>query len=93
MVIRTQDKFISAGLELECQRAFAVIFENELKDPKTLIRRERMELDVLFLRKMNEFEYLYKKLVELPERSRSTPVRLNLESDRDSRIERPSFDT
>src|ERR1700690_3044986 len=87
VVFRTRDKFISARLELECQRAFAVIFENELKEPKAAIGRERLELDVLFLQKMNESEYLYKKLVELPERSRSTPAMFNCENNRVSQCE------
>jgi hypothetical protein len=46
-----------------------------------------MELDVLFLQKMNESEYLYKKLVELPKLSRFGPVMFNPESDHDSRRE------
>jgi ethanolamine utilization cobalamin adenosyltransferase len=77
VVFRTNDKFISARLELECQRAFAVIFENELKDPKDVIVKERMELDVRFLQKINESEYLYKQLVELPGSSRAGRVMLN----------------
>ena len=88
VVFRTNDKFISARLELECQRAFAVIFENELKDPKDVIVKERMEFDVRFLQKINESEYLYKKLVELPKWTRSGPVKFNPESDHDSRKER-----
>src|ERR1035441_9507549 len=92
VVFRTNDKFISARLELECQRAFAVIFENELKDPKDVIVKERMELDVRFLQKINESEYLYKKLVELPKWPRSGPVMFNPESDHDSRRERLLLD-
>ena len=75
VVIRTQDKFISARLELESQRAFAVIYESGTQDTKEVVGRERMELDTQFLQKMNDTEYLYKAQVELPESSRSGPVR------------------
>ncbi len=92
VVFRTQDKFISARLEIECQRAFAVIFENELPDAKEVAGQERMEMDIRFLQKINESEYLYKQLVELPKRRRSTPVRFNPESDLDPRTERLSSD-
>ena len=75
VVIRTQDRFISAKLELESQRAFAVIYESETKDAKEVVGDERMELDTQFLQKMNDTEYLYKAQIELPERARSGPVR------------------
>lgn len=80
VVFRTGDKFISARLELECERAFAVIFENEPRPPQEAPGRDRMEMDVRFLRKINESEYLYQKLFELPEPGRPGPVRLNPES-------------
>lgn len=79
VVFRTGNKFVSARLELECQRAFAVLFENEAPDPQGVTGRERMEMDVQFLQKINETEYLYKKLVELPAPGRSAPARFNLE--------------
>jgi len=88
VVFRTEGTFISAGLELESQRAFAVISIYGPKDTKDVIGRERMELDVLFLQKINESEYLYKKLVELPKWSHFGPVMFNPESDHDSRRER-----
>jgi len=66
VVLRTQDKFISARLELDNQRAFAVIYESKTVDPKPVDGRERMELDTQFLQKMNDTEYLYKTQVELP---------------------------
>jgi hypothetical protein len=88
VVFRIEGTFISAGLELESQRAFAVISIYGPKDTKNVIGKERMELDVLFLQKMNESEYLYKKLVELPKLSRFGPVLFNPESDHDSRRER-----
>ena len=83
VVFRTKDKFTSARLELECQRAFAVIFEGTPENPKEMAGQERMEMDVRFLRKINESEYLYQKLVELPEPVRSLPVIFNPASDRD----------
>jgi len=88
VVFRTKDKFISARLELECQRAFAVILENAPQGPKEVAGQERMEMDVGFLQKISEYEYLYKKLVELPEPCRSMPARFNPESDRDAQGER-----
>lgn len=92
VVFRTEGTFISAGLELESQRAFAVKSIYGTKDPMDVIGRERMELDVLFLQKMNESEYLYKKLVELPKWSHFGPVMFNPESDHDSRRERFRLD-
>jgi hypothetical protein len=92
VVFRTNGTFVSAGLELESQRAFAVIYVPGLNDPEKDAGRERMELDVRFLQKMNESEYLYKKLVELPKPSRSRPVMVNCESDHDSRRERLRLD-
>jgi hypothetical protein len=92
VVFRTEGTFISAGLELESQRAFAVISIYGPKDTKDVIGKERMELDVLFLQKMNESEYLYKKLVELPKLSRFGAVMFNPESDHDSRRERLLLD-
>ncbi len=87
VVFRTNDTFLSARLELECQRAFAVIFENETRNPKAVAGPERMEMDIRFLQKINESEYLYQKLVDLPERSRSGPARIAPASDRDVRSE------
>jgi len=66
VVLRTQDKFISARLELDNQRAFAVIYESKPLDTKPVGGRERMELDTQFLQKMNDTEYLYKTQIELP---------------------------
>jgi hypothetical protein len=88
VVFRTKATFVSAGLELESQRAFAVISVSGPRDTKPVIGRERMELDVRFLQKMNESEYLYKKLVELPKSGRSWPVVDNRECGRDSPGER-----
>ena len=88
VVLRIRAAFVSATLELESQRAFAVISICGTKDAKAVIGRERVELDVRFLQKMNESEYLYKKLVELPKWSRFGPEMFNPESDHDSRRER-----
>jgi len=88
VVVRTEDTFISLGLELESQRAFAVIDEAGTTDTNDVAGRERMELDVRFLQEISESEYLYKQLVELPGPSRSGRVMLNHESDYDSRSER-----
>jgi len=92
VVVRTEDTFISLRLELESQRAFAVIYEAGTKDTKDGIGKERMELDVRFLQEINESEYLYKKLVELPKLSRFGAVMFNPESDHDSRRERLLLD-
>jgi hypothetical protein len=89
VVFRTEATFVSAGLELENHQAFAVISVYGPKDTKKIIGRERLELDILFLQKINEYEYLYKELVELPERS--GPVMANRESDRDSQREHLSL--
>ena len=91
VVFRTRATFLSARLELESQRAFAVISEYGPEDTKDIIGRKRMELDVLLLQKMNESEYLYKKLVDLPEPGQSGPVMVNRECDRDSQRERLSL--
>ena len=87
VVLRIRAAFVSATLELESQRAFAVISICGTKDAKAVIGRERVELDVRFLQKMNESEYLYKKLVELPTPDRTGPARLNLEGVPDSQRE------
>jgi hypothetical protein len=87
VVFRTEATFVSASLELENHRAFAVISVYGPKDTKDVVGRERMELDVLFLQKINEYEYLYKELVELPKPNRSGPVMINREYDRDSQRE------
>ena len=84
VVFRTKDKFVSARLELECQRAFAVIFEKPPKDPKAVASQKRMEMDIQFLQKINEYEYLYQKLVELPEPGQSLPVMFSCKGDHDS---------
>ena len=88
VVVLTEDTFISLELELEYQRAFAVLFEDRTKDTQDVIGKERIELDVRFLQEINESEYLYKQLVELPGRSRSRRMMLN----RDSRSERNPLD-
>jgi hypothetical protein len=67
VIIRARNTFISARLELESQRAFAVIYDSRLNDAKEVVGRERMEIDVRFLQQITESEYLYKKVVELPE--------------------------
>ncbi|MGA2686021.1 MAG: hypothetical protein ABSF51_13310 [Verrucomicrobiota bacterium] len=64
-------------MELESQRAFAVIYDSRLDDAKEVVGRERMEIDVRFLQQITESEYLYKKLVELPEPDRSVPAMFN----------------
>jgi hypothetical protein len=91
VIFRTGATFVSAGLELEDHQAFAVISVYGPKDTKKVVGRERMELDVLFLQKMNEYEYLYKELVELPEPDRSGPVMVNCESDHNSQKKRLSL--
>jgi hypothetical protein len=77
VVIRARNTFISARLELESQRAFAVIYDSGLNDAKEVVGRERMEIDVRFLQQVTESEYLYQKVVELPEPGRSGPVMFN----------------
>jgi len=91
VVFRTGATFVSAGLELENHQAFAVISVYGPRDPKEVIGRERLELDILFLQKINEYEYLYKELVELPKPDRSGPVMINREYDRDSQREHLSL--
>jgi hypothetical protein len=80
VVIRARNTFISARLELESQRAFAVIYDCGLKDTKEVVGRERMEIDVRFLQQITGSEYLYKKVVDLPDLGRSGPVMFNRES-------------
>jgi hypothetical protein len=80
VIIRARNTFISAGLELESQRAFAVIYDSSLDDAREVVGRERMEIDVRFLQQITESEYLYKKVVELPEPGRSRPVVCNPEN-------------
>ena len=77
VVIRARNTFISARLELESQRAFAVIYDSGPDDAKEVVGRERMEMDVRFLQQITESEYLYKQVVELPEPGRSAPVMFN----------------
>ena len=77
VIIRARNTFISARLELESQRAFAVIYDSRLNDAKEVVGRERIEIDVRFLQQVTESEYLYQKVVELPEPGRSAPVMLN----------------
>ena len=77
VVIRTQEKFISATLELDSKRAFAIIHESRTNNPKEDHGEERMELDVQFLEKISETEYFYKTLVDYPVASRSKPARLS----------------
>ena len=91
VIFRTGATFVSAGLELEDHQAFALISVYGPGDTKEVIGRERMELDVLFLQKINEYEYLYKDLVELPEPGRSGQVMVNRESDRNSQKKRLSL--
>jgi hypothetical protein len=83
VVIRAENTFISARLELESQRAFAVICDFGLKDTKDVAGEERVEIDVRFLQQITESEYLYKKLVELPELGRFGPVMFNRENGTD----------
>jgi hypothetical protein len=77
VIIRARNTFISARLELESQRAFAVIYDHGLNDAKEVVGEERMEIDFRFLQQITGSEYLYKKLVELPEPARSVPVLFN----------------
>jgi len=83
VIIRARNTFISAGLELESQRAFAVIYDCGLNDAREVVGRERMEIDVRFLQQITESEYLYKKLVELPEPGRPGLITFNRESGTD----------
>ena len=91
VIIRARDTFISARLELESQRAFAVIYDSRLSDAKEVAGRERMEIDVQFLQQITESEYLYKKVVELPEPSRSGLMTFNPENRSD--LSRPGAAT
>jgi len=83
VIIRARNTFISARLELESQRAFAVIYDYALNDAREVVGRERMEMDVRFLGKITESEYLYKKVVELPEPGRSGAMTCNREGGTD----------
>jgi len=83
VIIRVRNTFISAGLELESQRAFAVIYDRGLNNAREVVGRERMEIDVRFLQQITESEYLYKKVVELPEPGRSGPMASKRESGTD----------
>jgi hypothetical protein len=91
VIIRARNTFISARLELESQRAFAVIYDSRLNDAREVAARERMEIDVRFLQQITESEYLYQKLVDLPEPSRSGPVTFNRENGTD--LSRPGAAT
>ncbi len=86
VVIRARNTFISARLELESQRAFAVIYDSGLDDAKEVVgreRMERMEIDVRFLQQVTESEYLYQKVVELPEPGLARLTTFNRESGTD----------
>jgi hypothetical protein len=91
VIIRARNTFISARLELESQRAFAVIYDCGLNDAREVVGRERMEIDVRFLQQITESEYLYKKLVELPEPGRAGLMTFNQESGAD--LSRPGAAT
>jgi hypothetical protein len=67
VVVRTEHTLISTRLEIEGQQAFAVLYVYGPKGTNEVVGEERMELDVQFLQKINELEYLYKKQVELPD--------------------------
>ncbi|HLX94509.1 MAG TPA: hypothetical protein VKU37_02070 [Verrucomicrobiae bacterium] len=83
VIIRARNTFFSARLELESQRAFAVIYDSRLNDAKEVVGRDRMEIDVRFLQQITESEYLYKKVVELPEPIHSRLMTLNRENGTD----------
>ena len=87
VVFRTNNKFVSASLEVESQQAFAVIYVNEPKATSGVVIRHRMKLEIQFLQKINESEYLYQTLVELPGPAAAGPVMGSRESDHDSRRE------
>lgn len=91
VIIRARNTFISARLELESQRAFAVIYDSGLNDAREVVGKERMEIDVRFLQQITESEYLYEKLVELPEPGCFGPVRFNRENGTD--LSRPDAAT
>jgi hypothetical protein len=91
VIIRARNTFISARLELESQRAFAVIYDCGPNDAKEVVGRERMEMDVRFLQKITESEYLYEKVVELPEPRRFGSMTCNRESGTD--LSRPGAAT
>ena len=74
VMFRADNTFSLASLELETQRAFAVVNLYGPDGTRDVIGRERLEMDVQFLQKVNESEYLYKKIVDLPPRSQSRPV-------------------
>jgi hypothetical protein len=80
VVIRAENTFISARLERESQRVFAVICYFGLQDTKDAIGEERVEIDVRFLQQITESEYLYQKLVERPEPGRRGPVMFERET-------------
>jgi hypothetical protein len=69
VMFRTRTEFITARLEFERGRAFAVLYEYGPKGTKEVIKSERLELDVQFLEKINSnlgADFLYQKEVELP---------------------------
>jgi hypothetical protein len=50
-------------------RAFAILYDYGTKGTTEVIKSEKLELDVLFLQKMDSklgADYLYKKEIELP---------------------------
>jgi hypothetical protein len=64
VMIPTKNAVITARLEFERGRAFAVINEYGVKGTPETIMPERLELDVKFLEKMNPSlgaDYIYKK--------------------------------
>jgi hypothetical protein len=79
VVIRAENTFLSARLELESQGAFAVIYADGFEDTRDFPGRKRVEIDVRFLQQITDSEYLYKMPVDLPEPGCSGPVPFNRE--------------
>jgi hypothetical protein len=70
VTFRTTTNLITARLEFDGTRPFAVICEYGPKGSPEVIKSERMELDPAFLEKIDPklgADYLYKKEVTLPE--------------------------
>jgi len=70
MLLMKNGEIIIASLEFEGQRAFAVLFDYGPKGTNEIIWKQRMELDVKLLERMNPkhgADFNYKKEIELPD--------------------------
>jgi hypothetical protein len=70
MIRTTCGKIITARIETDRQRVFAVLYEYGPKNSDEVIKTERLELDKEFLRDLtsvNGVSLIYKKEIELPD--------------------------